>query len=36
MSRDTDCRPHELLKLRMKDIALKSSGNRQYAEAADT
>jgi integrase len=32
MSRDTGCRPHELLKLRIKDIVLKTAGNRQYAE----
>lgn len=32
MSRDTGCRPHELLKLRIKDIVFKSAGNRQYAE----
>jgi integrase len=32
MARDTGCRPHELLKLRIKDIAFKSAGNRQYAE----
>lgn len=32
MSRDTGCRPHELLKLRIKDIVFKSTGNRQYAE----
>ncbi len=32
MARDTGCRPHELLKLRIKDIAFKSVGNRQYAE----
>ena len=32
MSRDTGCRPHELLKLRIKDIAFKSIDNRQYAE----
>ncbi len=34
MSRDTSCRPHELLKLRIKDIVFKneSAGNRQYAE----
>ena len=33
MSRDTSCRPHELLKLRIKDVVFKSaSGNRQYAE----
>jgi len=32
MARDTGCRPHELLKLRIKDISFKSAGNRQYAE----
>jgi integrase len=32
MSWDTGCRPHELLKLRIKDITFKSAGNRQYAE----
>jgi integrase len=32
MSYDTGCRPHELLKLRIKDIVFKSVGNRQYAE----
>ncbi|HZD33680.1 MAG TPA: hypothetical protein VE130_00630 [Nitrososphaeraceae archaeon] len=34
MSRDTSCRPHELLKLRIKDIDFKNTpdGNRQYAE----
>ncbi len=33
MSWDTGCRPHELLKLRIKDIVFKSAtGNRQYAE----
>ena len=34
MSRDTSCRPHELLKLRIKDIIFKNepTGNRQYAE----
>jgi integrase len=34
MSRDTSCRPHELLKLRMRDIVFKNvlGGNRQYAE----
>jgi integrase len=29
---DTGCRPHELLKLRIKDIVFKKSGTRQYAE----
>jgi integrase len=32
MAHDTGCRPHELLKLRIKDISFKSAGNRQYAE----
>jgi integrase/recombinase XerD len=32
MSRDTGCRPHELLKLRIKDVVFKTAGNRQYAE----
>ncbi|MFL6321737.1 MAG: hypothetical protein ACJ72Q_14820, partial [Nitrososphaeraceae archaeon] len=34
MSRDTGCRPHELLKLRIKDIVFRSTVNRQqqYAE----
>jgi integrase len=34
MSRDTSCRPHELLKLCIKDIVFKiaPAGNRQYAE----
>jgi integrase len=32
ISRDSSCRPHELLKLRIKDIVFKMSGNRQYAE----
>lgn len=34
MSRDTSCRPHELLKLRIKDIIFKNelTENRQYAE----
>ena len=34
MSRDTGCRPHELLKLRIKDIVFKTAGKRQYAEVA--
>jgi integrase len=33
ISRDTSCRPHEILKLRIKDIAFKTAANRQYAEA---
>ncbi len=32
MSHDTGCRPHELLKLRIRDIVFKSVGGRQYAE----
>ena len=32
VSRDTSCRPHELLKLKIKDIVFKISGNSQYAE----
>jgi integrase len=32
VARDTSCRPHELLKLRIKDIVFKISGNRQYAQ----
>jgi integrase len=32
MSYDTGCRPHEILKLRIKDIVFKSTGTRQYAE----
>ncbi|MGA7369990.1 MAG: hypothetical protein WBX01_12745 [Nitrososphaeraceae archaeon] len=27
MSRDTGCRPHELLKLRIKDIVFKNAGD---------
>jgi hypothetical protein len=32
ISRDSSCRPHELLKLKIKDVVFKMSGNRQYAE----
>jgi integrase/recombinase XerD len=32
IARDTSCRPHELLKLRIKDIVFKSIGTYQYAE----
>jgi integrase/recombinase XerD len=31
---DTGCRPSELLKLRIKDIVFKRSGDRQYAEVS--
>jgi integrase len=33
VARDLGCRPHEILKLRIRDIAFKSVGNKQYAEA---
>jgi integrase len=32
MSRDTGCRPHELLKLKIRDVVFKSAGDKQYAE----
>lgn len=32
IARDTSCRPHEILNLRLKDIAFKMAGERQYAE----
>ena len=32
MAYDTGCRPHELLKLRIRDIVFKNRGDRQYAE----
>jgi integrase len=32
ISRDTSCRPHEILKLRIKDIVFKTAGNHSYAE----
>jgi integrase len=32
LSRDSSCRPHELLKLRAKDVVFKTSGDYQYAE----
>ena len=32
VSRDTACRPHELLKLKIKDVVFKSAANKQYAE----
>jgi hypothetical protein len=32
ISRDTSCRPHEILKLRIKDIVFKTAADRQYAE----
>ena len=32
VSRDSSCRPHEILKLNVKDIMFKTSGNYQYAE----
>ena len=33
ISRDSSCRPHEILKLKIRDIAFKTTGNYQYAEA---
>jgi integrase/recombinase XerD len=33
ISRDTSCRPHEILKLKMRDVVFKTTGNYQYAEA---
>jgi len=32
ISRDSSCRPHELLKLKIKDVIFKFAGDRQYAE----
>jgi len=32
ISRDTSCRPDEILKLRIKDIVFKNAGSNQYAE----
>lgn len=32
ISRDTSCRPSEILRLKVKDIVFKMVGNRQYAE----
>ena len=32
ISRDLSCRPHELLKLRIRDITFKTAGNYQYAD----
>jgi hypothetical protein len=32
ISRDSSCRPHELLKLKIKDVVFKMVGERQYAE----
>jgi integrase len=33
ISRDSSCRPHEIVKLKIKDITFKTTGNYQYAEA---
>ena len=33
ISRDTACRPHEILGLRIKDVTFKMANDRQYAEA---
>jgi integrase len=32
ISRDTSCRPHELLKLKIKDVLFKNTGEHVYAE----
>ena len=32
ISRDTACRPHEILGLRIKDVVFKMANDRQYAE----
>jgi hypothetical protein len=32
IAKDTSCKPHEILKLKIKDIVFKTSGNYQYAE----
>jgi integrase/recombinase XerD len=32
ISRDSSCRPHELLELKIKDVVFKVAGDRQYAE----
>ena len=32
ISRDTGCRPHEILGLRIKDVVFKMARDRQYAE----
>lgn len=32
IAKDTSCRPHELLNLKIKDIVFKMAGDRQYAE----
>jgi integrase len=32
ISRDTSCRPHELVKLKIRDVVFKTTGNYQYAE----
>jgi integrase len=32
MSRDSSCRPHELLKLKIRDVVFRMAGDKQYAE----
>ena len=32
ISRDTACRPHEILGIKVKDVVFKMAGDRQYAE----
>jgi integrase/recombinase XerD len=33
ISRDTSCRPHEIVKLKIRDVVFKTTGKYQYAEA---
>jgi integrase/recombinase XerD len=33
ISRDLSCRPHEILKLKIRDLAFKTTGNYQYVDA---
>ncbi len=32
MARDSSCRPHEILNIRLRDVVFKTNGNYQYAE----
>jgi integrase len=33
ISRETSCRPHEIVKLKIRDVVFKTAGNYQYVEA---
>jgi integrase len=35
IARDSSCRPHELLKLKIKDVVFKMVGDKQYAEITE-